>query len=112
MANYDRYGRLNRLRRWRPDLTGGFIAEVDRFAGWIGDGIIAPWRDLVSLAVADPGVTRPTFGNQKTAPGIGDDINPWGRRMLLGLGVESDDVFLPIFPEAAQAIFEEQFGKL
>ena len=60
-----------------PNLAGLFVAQVDGFAGRIGDGVIAPGCKAVRLAVAAPRITGSALGNQKPEKGIGDDVDPW-----------------------------------
>ncbi len=34
-----------------PKITGDFVANVDGLCGYIADGIVGPWRELILLRV-------------------------------------------------------------
>ena len=59
-----------------PCLAGRFIAQVNHFRGRIDDRIVAPASQSIRLAVASPGESRPTLGDEETERGIGDHVDP------------------------------------
>ena len=42
-----------------PQRTGVLVADVDRLADGVADGVVGPWCQLVLSAVARPGVAGP-----------------------------------------------------
>ena len=66
--------------RRRPELAGLLVAEVNGLAGRIGDGIVAPGGQAVHLAVAGPGVAAAGLGDQAAEAGVGEHVDPRGRR--------------------------------
>ena len=92
--------------RWRPELPGFLVTEVNGLAGRIGNGIVAPGGEAIHLAVARPGVTAAGLGDQATEVGVGEHVGPRRRRPLAG--AQSDDVLPAIRREPAETIVEEQ----
>src|SRR6202795_53798 len=59
-----------------PDFAGGFIANIDRFAGCIRHVIVGPGSKLVLVAVNRPCEARATLRNNKPKRWIRDHVNP------------------------------------
>src|SRR6185369_1977816 len=96
----------DRLGGGGPQVTGGFIANVQRFARRVADRIVRPGRELVLPAVLGPGVAAALRRHLETERRVGDHIDPGGRRG--GALLQYDDVFAPVLGEAAQAVEEFQ----
>ncbi len=63
------------------------------------------------MGILYPGVGAAALGNNRPEIGIGQHVDPRGRRHLAGL--EGDDIFVPVAGKAAKAIRKNQlaFGK-
>ncbi len=99
--------------RRRPALACLLIAQIERLRGRVGDGIVPPGGEPVLTAVGGPGVAEARFRDEEAELGIGDDVDPGGRRPVLGpapVAFEVDHVFLPVGREAAEAVVEVQLG--
>ncbi len=79
--------------RGAPDQPGFLIAQVERFARQVSDRVVAPGGQAVFAAVLCPGAAGTSFGDHEAELRVGDDVDPWMRRMLTRL--EMDDVFPP-----------------
>ena len=88
LAVADGDGRAGAARqgRRRPDLAGLLVAQIDDLAGRVGDRVVAPGRQAVHLAVAGPGVARPGLGHQEAEAGVGEHVDPRGRRQASATG--------------------------
>ena len=102
MANQVRRGRAARQRRGRPDFGGFFVAQVERLAWRIGDGIVGPRREPVFAAVAKPSIACASFGHRETKIGIGNDIDPRRRRPPSRLQV--NDILAPILAKSPPSV--------
>ena len=94
-----------------PELAGGFVAQVDRLAGRVGDRVVGPGRQPVHLAVAGPGVAGPGVGREAAEAGVGQDVDPRGRgqpRAAGGGAVDDDDVLAAVRREASEAVPEDE----
>ena len=94
----------DRLRRCAPKIAGHLVANVDRFAGWISDRVIRPWRQLVLTTVLRPGVAAPFRRHLKAEARIGDHVDP--RCGCRPAGIEDGHIFPAILVEAAEAVEE------
>src|SRR4029077_2102902 len=96
----------NRRRRGTPEFAGAFVANVDRLAGRVGDGIVRPRRELVLVGIQRPGVARAGLGGEEAERRIRDYVDPRlrGSRAL----AENGDVFAAVVREAAQAVKEAE----
>ncbi len=102
-------GRLlaaDRQRRRAPQLAGVVVADVDRLAHRVADGIVRPRRELVLAAVPRPGVAGARLGDLEPERRVGDDVQPRRRRRLSG--AEDRDVLTPAVREAAEPVEELQ----
>src|SRR5262249_1235519 len=59
---------------------GLFVAEIDHLARRVGNRIVAPGGEPVHLAVAGPGIARPSLGDEEPEGRVGNDVRPGGRR--------------------------------
>ena len=85
-----------------PERPGLLVAQVHGFARRVADGVVAPRRQPVRLAVPDPGEAEPGVGRQAPGERVGDDVGPRGRR---GAG---DHVLAAVRSESAGAVGEQQ----
>ncbi len=95
-----------RSGRGAPHFAGVAVAQKDRLAGRIGDGIVRKRRQPVLAAVLRPrerGAGRADHGPEVR---IGDHIGPGQRR--LAIPVEHDDVFTTVRREPARAVLEQE----
>src|SRR6516162_1778381 len=61
----------HRKRRGTPNLSGRFIADINRFAGSITHWIVEPWCELILVAIERPGVARAGFRNKESEGRVG-----------------------------------------
>ena len=93
-------------RRRRPELPGVLIPEVQSFTRRIQDWIIAPGGQPEFMGIFHPGISGPTFRDNRPKRRVGDHIDPGGWRGPTGL--QCHDVFPPVLRKAAQAVGEPQ----
>src|SRR5687768_9115503 len=67
------------LRCRRPHGGCFFIANVQRFAGWIAHRVVGPRRETMLAAVPRPGEAPSGFRDQRAEVRIRQDIAPRGR---------------------------------
>src|ERR1700675_31969 len=85
-----------------PDFAGGFIANIDRFAGCIRHVIVGPGSKLVLVAVNRPCEARARLRNNKPKRWIRDHVNPGlGRAQTF---VENDRIFPALLGEPAKTV--------
>ena len=89
-------------RRGRPNGPTFFIAQVDDLALRIGNGIVAPRRQPVGLAVAGPGESQTAFGDQGSKLGPSDYVRPRSRCNRARFQI--DGILAAVGSEAADAI--------
>src|SRR5688572_5136947 len=94
----------DREQRRAPELAGVLVADVERLARLIRDGIVRPRRDLVLAAVDGPRVAAARLRHLKAEGGIRHDVDPRGRRPLTL--THDDHVFAPVVGETSQAVEE------
>ena len=71
--------------RRRPDLAGLVVANEPGLGRRIGHRIVGKRRQPVLAAVLGPRVRRPRRGHDRAEAGIGDDVRPRRRRLLIAL---------------------------
>ncbi len=78
--------------------------QKDRFTRWVGHGIIGPGGQLVFAAVLGPDMTTAKRGHLKAETGVGNDIDPRGRRALTA--AQDGDVFASMVGKATNPVEE------
>src|SRR3972149_5803482 len=94
----DRHGRRT------PQVARVVVAQIERLARTIGDRVVRPGGDLAFAAVDGPGVAAAFGSHLKAESGVGDDIDPGGRRRLTG--AEDRYIFPSVVGEAAEPVEE------
>ncbi len=97
-----------RERRGGPDGSRLLVPQVHGFRRRVGHRVVPPRREPILRAVLRPGVAESRFRDQTAERGIGDHVDPRGRRS--GLGPDTDHVFPAVGTEAAQPVEEPEVG--
>ena len=109
MAN--NVGRCATRGQWRgrPKLSGLLVSNIESLARGVLNRIVAPGRQSKLMGVLHPCVSRAALGNNRSEPGIGQHIDPRRRRHLAGL--KSNDIFMAVPAEPAQAVGKNQIAR-
>src|SRR5712691_4039143 len=110
MSNGVRRARPRWQRRGRPEAAGVFVTDEHGFARRVADGVVAPGREPVLMAVDRPGVAGPALGRSKTKGGMRDDVGPWRRRQRALVVIDVDHVLASVLREATGAIEHLEAG--
>ena len=86
----------------RPDAAGFVVADIEGFAGGVGDGVVMPGGEAELVGVFFPGIGGPGFADDGAEVGVGQDVDPGGGGG--GAGCDLDDVFPSVGGEAAEAV--------
>ena len=101
-----RFLTADRLGGRAPQLAAVVVADIDRLAHRVADGVVGPRGELVLAAVPRPRIARPGLGDLEPERLVGDHVQPgcWG-----GLsGAEDGDVLTPVACEATEPVEELQ----
>ena len=85
-----------------PDAAGFVVADIEGFAGGVGDGVVMPGGEAELVGVFFPGIGGAGFADDGAEVGVGQDVDPGGGGGRAGLGL--DDVFASVGGEAAEAV--------
>jgi hypothetical protein len=94
---------------WAPKIARVVISQIERFTRTISNGIIRPGSELVLTAVNGPGGATAFCRHVEAECGIGDDVDPGGRRPLTG--AEDCHIFSAVRGEAAQPVKKLEFRR-
>ena len=106
-------GHAARCSGWPPPAGSGvadqnspglLVADEDRFAGRIADGIVSPGRQPVVVAVARPRVAGAALGGDESERRVRDDVRPGLGGSAAGVLIDGDDVLAPVVGKPADAV--------
>ena len=86
----------------RPHVAAFLVAQVDRLAAGVADGIVVPRRQSQFVGVLAPGVGTPGLRDHATEARIGEHVDPRRRRPRPRR--RRDDVFASVGGKAADAV--------
>jgi len=102
MANDTRGPKPRGQGRGRPEMAGLFIAQIDRLAAGVTEGVVVPGGQAELMGIFTPGVGAAALGDQGAEVGIGQHVAP--RRRRWPAGEQLDVVFAPIRRETTESV--------
>ena len=98
-----------RQRRGGPDRRGFLVAQIQRFAGTVGQRVVVPRRQAILAAVQRPAETQAGLADDAAEALIGQHVAPGGRGALIRL--EVNQVVAAIGAEAANTVIRAQIAR-